>query len=155
MTLSSGVGWPTSDDVLDPRSRHNRHVTRPEDVEPVGGWPRETLYEAVRLADGEGGVVVIDYGRSELYVADGSGLDYEPPRRLGFVAPPVLHVAAPRRFESRTGTTTPADPVSVSPRFDILVPAFDWEQLDEDDALPPVARRASRSATGAGTGSSG
>lgn len=137
MRLSSSVGWPTGDvDVLDPRSRHNRHVTRPDDIEPVDGWPRETLYEAVRLADG-------------------SALDYDPPRRLGFAAPPALHVAAPQRFEPQAGTTTPADPGSVSPRFDILVPAFDRAELNEDDALPPVARRVSRSSTGAGSGSPG
>lgn len=45
--------------------------------------------------------------------------------------------------------------MTVSPTFDILIPAFDWNDLDEQDVLPPIDRRGSRSPTGTGTGTPG
>jgi hypothetical protein len=142
-------------DILDPRSRHNIHVTRADDLDVVGEWARDTLYAAVRRAEREERVVVLDYGRSALYLADGADLSYEPPRRLGFAAPPMLHVGAPWRFQPDQHTTTAVDAVTVSPEFDILVPAFDWADLSEEDVLPPIDARRSRTPAGSGTGTPG
>ncbi len=144
-----------ADDVLDPRSRHNVHVTRAADLDAVGPWSAETLYAAVRRADSEERVVVLDYGRRELYLAAGGELAYEPPQRLGLAAPPALHVAEPYRLDPDRQTATAIDPVSVSPEFDILVPAFDWQELSDDDVLPPVDRRPSQTPAGSGAGTPG
>jgi hypothetical protein len=143
------------DDVLDPRSQHNVHVTRAADVEATGPWSGETLYAAVRRADDEDRVVVLDYGRGELYLAAGADLAYEPPRGLGLAAPPALRVAEPHRIDPDGGTSTAVEPVVVSPEFDVLVPAFDWETLGEDDVLPPVDRQPSGTAAGSGAGTPG
>ncbi|MFC7325079.1 hypothetical protein ACFQMF_10875 [Halorubrum rutilum] len=144
-----------SDDILDPRSRHNIHVTRAADLDAVGPWSGETLVAAVRRADGEERVVVIDYGRHELYLAAGTELTYEPPQRLGLAAPPELYVAEPHRIDLDHQTTTAIEPVVVSPKFDILVPAFDWEELSDDDMLPPTNRQPSGTSVGSGTGTPG
>ena len=143
------------DDVLDPRSRHNVHVTRAADLDAIGPWSGETLYTAVRRADDEERVVVLDYGRRELYLAAGTDLTYEPPRGLGLAAPPTLHVAEPHRIGPDRQTSTAIDPVVVSPEFDVLVPAFDWEALGDDDVLPPVDRQPSETPAGSGTGTPG
>jgi hypothetical protein len=138
--------------ILDPRSRHNIHVTRADDLNAVDAWARDTLYAAVQHAEREECVVVLDYGRSALYLTDGADLSYEPPRGLGFAAPPMLHVAAPRRFQPDEHATTAVDAVTVSPAFDILVPAFDWTDLSEEDLLPPIDTRRSRTPAGTGAG---
>ena len=206
-------------DVLAPRSRHNRHVTTPADLAPVGDWSREQLYAAVEVADDHDAVVVIDYGRSSLCLVEPVGLSYRPPRALGFASPPVLLVADPLAFDPNEGTVTAltsddvADPlpdlndlpdapagsgqtgvggseestadehasdgatadehasdgatadggllppeadedrfwVAVTPQFDILVPAFDWEEEPDDEPLPPVERRETPSSTGTPT----
>lgn len=142
-------------DVIDPRSRHNVHVTGPGDLQDTGEWSSETLYAAVARADSDDLVVVLDYGRTALYLAAGTDLTYEPPRALGLAAPPALGVADPALFDPETGTAEPVDAVVVTPAFDILVPAFDWEEMDEDDVLPPVHTTGSYSATGSGTGTPG
>lgn len=147
------LGGP--DDVLDPRSRHNVHVTRAADLDPVGPWSRETLYAVVRRADGEERVVVLDYARREIYLTAGDGLAYEPPQGLGLASPPTLRVAEPHRVAPDQGAVTAIDPVDVAPEFDVLVPAFDWDEIDEDDVLPPVHRRPSGAPAGSGTGTSG
>ena len=174
-------------DVLAPRSRHNRYVTTPDDVVPVGEWSREELFGAVKAADAADAVVVIDYGRVALYLADGGRLQYDPPRVLGIAAPAALHVTDPVRYDPATGETEPveaSDPpdasaghpdangtripsdagsrvvgdgrgseqVIVTPRFDLLVPAFDWEELSEDEMLPPVERDPSPTESGVGSG---
>ncbi|MEZ3162729.1 hypothetical protein ABNG03_16680 [Halorubrum sp. RMP-47] len=143
------------DDVLNPRSRNNVHVTRAADLDPVGPWSRETLYAAVRRADSEERVVVLDYGRREIYLTAGAGIAYEPPQGLGLASPPTLHVAEPHRFAPGQRAATAIDPVDVAPEFDILVPAFDWDEIDDDDVLPPVHRRPSGTSAGSGAGTSG
>lgn len=149
---------PFDADLTAPRSRHNLHVTGPEDLRDVAGWSRETLYAAVEYADDGGDrVVVLDYGREALYVAAAGDLTYRPPRALGFGAPPALEVDDPLLYDPEAPAdrrTEPTDPVTVSPEFDILVPAFDWEELDEEP-LPPVDSRLSGSPTRSGTGTPG
>lgn len=143
-------------DVTAPQSRHNIHVTSRDDLRGVGEWTGETLYEAVRFADSNGDfVVILDYRQRALYLAPGTGLQYEPPRGLGVAAPPVLHVRDPHLYDPAGPTATAIAPLTVSPKFDILVPAFDWNELDEQDVLPPIDRRGSRSPTGSGTGTPG
>lgn len=133
---------PGRRDLLAPESRHNIHVTDEADLRGIEGWSRETLYAAVKAADdGEDGCVVLDYDRAALYLTSGADLTYHPPRAFGLADPPALEVAAGLVYDPDDGAVDPlADAVMVSPRFDILVPAFDWEDLDEDDLLPPVER---------------
>ncbi len=140
-------------DVTAPASRHSLRVGGRSDLEAVSDWSADTLYAAVRRADeADDGAVVLDHGRASLYVAPRTGLRYESPGGLGLWSPPALHVADPRLFDPEGGETTPTDPVSVSPEFDVLVPAFDREELTEGDLLPPTTRRPSESPSGAGTG---
>jgi len=146
---------PRDGDLLAPESRHNRHVSDPGDLRGVGDWSAAALYRAVEAADdGEDGCVVVDYGRSALYLAAGAGLTYYPPRAFGIGDPPALAVADPRVYDPEADAATAVDDRVVSPEFDILVPAFDWAELDEDDLLPPIEER-SESPTDAGTGASG
>jgi hypothetical protein len=143
----------TDRDLLAPASRHNRHVTGPDDLRGIAGWSRDDLYRAVRAAaDVEDGCVVVDYGRERLYLARGTTLTYYPPRALGVAGPPALHVRDPLVFDPADGASTTAADVTVSPTFDILVPAFDWADLDEGELLPPVHRRPTATGTGSGTG---
>lgn len=152
-------------DVTAPESRHSVHVTGPDDLVGIAGWSRETLYRAVKFvddgdvdADADGGpsrTVVLDYGRGNLYAAAASELTYEPPRALGLLAAPALRVAAPDLLDPEGPSTEPFRPVTVSPEFDVLVPAFDWTELDADDLPPPVDYRSSESPSGAGTGTPG
>lgn len=151
--------WAVHDtDVTAPQSRHNIHVTSRDDLRGVGEWSGSTLYEAVRFADTDtdvDAVVVLDYRRTAVYLAPGTALRYEPPRGLGVAAPPALHVREPLLYDPDGPTATAIAPVTVSPTFDILVPAFDWNELDEQDTLPPIDRRGSRSPTSSGTGTPG
>ena len=153
-------------DVLAPRSRHNRHVTTPSDIEAVGEWRRDQLFAAVEAADERAAVVVIDYGRTALYLAAPAGLAYEPPQLFGIRQAAALHVADPVRFDPEREQTSPVsaddgeppapparlDPtrvvVTVSPSFDLLVPAFDWDEQPDDDTVPPLSRRPSQSPAG-------
>lgn len=137
-------------DITAPRSRHNRHITRKEDLEPVGSWSRDQLYEAVERADAEERLVVLDYSRERLYLARATDLTYVPPRILGLAADPALRVSDPGVFDPETGAVEPTVSVTVAPKFDILVPAFDWETAD--DWEPPRPRR-QESPTGTPTGS--
>jgi hypothetical protein len=142
-------------DVTAPRSRHNVHVTGPEDLQGIADWSRETLYRAVKFADdGDGGLVVLDYGRSNLYVASAAALDYRGPGALGLGRPPALAVDDPALYDPEGPDARPIDPVTVSPEFDILIPAFDPSEMD-DDPLPPVDTRDSSTPTGFGTGTPG
>lgn len=54
---------------------------------------------------------------------------------------------------SRARETLTADrlTLTVTPEFDVLVPAFDWDEQSEDDVLPPVERRESPAGTGSET----
>jgi hypothetical protein len=141
-------------DVTAPASRHNLHVTDRSDLDDVDGWSQDELYRAVTAAAEDDDLVVVDYGRSLLYLADRSDLTYRPPRVLGLGAEPALHVAAPTRYDPAASETRPLDDRVVSPTFDILVPAFDWTELSETDLLPPRYSR-SESPSGHGEGTPG
>jgi len=143
-------------DILAPESRHNLHVTGRSDLRDVGDWSAETLYQAVKAADAAGDhVVVLDYGRSNIYLCDPDTLTYHPPKALGLEAPATLALTEPERFDPTGPKVVPHEPVEVAPEFDILIPAFDWDELTEDDILPPTHIRSSDSPTGAGTGTPG
>jgi len=148
-------------DVTVPGSRHSVHVTGPDDLAGIAGWSRETLYRAVKFVDDgdpddtASRTVVLDYGRGNLYAAAASDLTYEPPRGLGLLEAPSLHVAAPDLLDPEGPETDPFHPVTVSPEFDVLVPAFDWEEMDLDDLPPPVDLESSDAPAGAGVGTSG
>lgn len=145
---------PTADrDVLDPRSRHNRHVTARDDIDAVPPWSVEELYRAVVAADRQADdvVVILDYSRSNLYLVVSSAIEYEPPAMLGIGSPPVLQVIDPLRFDPEANAAVPHVSVLVAPEFDILVPAFDWDEITDDDVLPPITIRPTESPTGTGT----
>ncbi|PSP20374.1 hypothetical protein BRC62_00005, partial [Halobacteriales archaeon QH_10_67_13] len=79
-------------------------------------------------------------GRERLYLADATGLTYIPPRALGLAADPALQVSDPAVFDPETGAVELVASVTVAPEFDVLVPAFDWEEMD-DGWEPPRPRR--------------
>ena len=143
----------TSPPITDPRSRHNIHVTARSDLRDVGEWSAETLFQAVTAADAADGehAVVLDYDRTNLYVVEFEGLTYHPPAALGFESPPTLTVTAPQLFDPDGPQLHAHESVEVTATFDILVPAFDWEDLSEADLLPPVERRPSGAPTDTGT----
>jgi len=122
-----------STDVTDPRSRHNLHVTERADLTDIGPWSADQLYRAVERADTEDSVVVLDYGREQLYLVDRDSVAYLPPAALGFAEEPGLQVTDPRRYNPDGDTLVRGRraSVTVTPEFDILVPAFDWEEPDE------------------------
>lgn len=119
-------------DVTAPQSRHNRHVTTKADIVEVDPWSRDQLYAAVKQADTARRLVVVDYGRENLYLADAIDLAYTPPRLLGIAADPALRVTDPALFDPEAGTTSEFRSVTVAPAFDILIPAFDWDEPDDD-----------------------
>lgn len=141
-------------DITAPASRHNIHVTDRSDLDGIDAWSRDELYRAVKTADEDGSLVVVDYDRSLLYLAARSALTYHPPRVLGLAAEPTLHVAGPTRYDPATAETEPLEARVVSPTFDVLVPAFDWTDLTEADLPPPRSSR-SGAPSGRGTGSPG
>jgi hypothetical protein len=143
-------------DLLDPRSRHNYHVTDREDLPAVGPWSSDALYRAVRRADDRpDGVVVLDYGRTALYLAGGTDLGYDPPRMLGVAGPPSLRVDDPATYDPGADAVVDGpDRVTVSPAFDLLVPAFDFPG-DRDEAPPPFGGRRAGTPTGTGRGTPG
>ena len=144
------VGPVGDQDVFAPASRHSYYVTAPADLRIVPGWSQRVLSAALEAADdGEDGCVVVDYGRDALYLAAGRQLSYRRPGLLGIRSDPALVVPAASRYDPEGGETEPLGAVVVSPAFDVLVPAFDWRALDEDDVPPAVPRR-SRSPSGAG-----
>jgi hypothetical protein len=147
---------PFGGDLLDPRSRHNVYVSGADDVAGVGPWSADALLRAVRRADGRpDGVVVVDHGRERLYLAAGTGLRYDPPRALGVAAPPALVVDDPDRYDPDDGVVHEGpDRVTVSPAFDLLVPAFDFPD-DAEDAPPPLGGRRTGDPAGAGRGTPG
>jgi hypothetical protein len=130
-------------DVTDPMSRHNLHVTAESDLVDIGPWTREQLYAAVERADDEQGVVVLDYGREALYLADRDSLSYLPPTALGFGDQPGLGVEEPQQYDPETGRLNRArvESVTVAPAFDILIPAFDWTEPDEHWEPPEIEYR--------------
>ena len=119
--------------ITDPASCHSRHVAGRADVTSVGPWSGDQLYAAVERADAEGDVVVVDYARERLYLADADDLTYVPPEALGLASPPELRVEGPRRYVPDGGSVgrVRVRSVTVSPEFDILVPAFDQSEPDE------------------------
>lgn len=148
-----------SQEITDARSRHNIHVTRRDDIEPVDPWSRDTLYAAVKRADKAAAVVVLDYGREQLWLAAPDDLTYVPPAAVGrgFGTDPGLIVEEPRLFDPASGTLrrSRASSREITPEFDILIPAFDWEELDES-VLPPevnLHQQPTDSSTGTPSGS--
>jgi hypothetical protein len=142
-----------AEDVTAPLSPHSVHVTETADVRPAGDWSRETLVAAVDTADAREAVVVLDYARETLYLADADDLEYESAGLAGTRGEPALAVESPRVLAA-DGRSVDGDreSVTVGPEFDVLVPAFDLEELEE---LPPAVGRQSERPTGAGTGSPG
>lgn len=142
-----------SETLLHPRSRHNLHVRDRSDIEAVGPWNREDLYSAVERAEREDGVVVLDYGREQLYLVGRDGVSFRPPDTLGLRDDPELVVTDPAVFDPEAGTVRRPRATArvVSPEFDVLVPAFDWEVVDEEfEPLEPEYReRPSDTPTGA------
>jgi hypothetical protein len=126
------------DDITAPASRHNVHVTRRADLTDVRNWAGDELYAAVERADAEDAVVVIDYGRALLYLADRADVTFVPPRRLGLSGEPGLRVRTPAVYDPETDAVSgpDVDERLVSPEFDVLIPALDWERQDED-SIPP------------------
>jgi hypothetical protein len=114
-------------------SQHNLHVTAESDLVDIGPWSSEQLYAAVERADDEDSLVVLDYGREQLYLADHDSVGYLPPTALGFGDSPGLAVTEPRRYDPESGRVgrVRVESVTVAPEFDILVPAFDWSEPDE------------------------
>lgn len=144
---------PSSPPITDPRSRHNIHVTARSDLHDVGPWSTDVLYAAVVAADRADGeqAAVLDYGRENIYVAGVDSLTYHPPETLGFESPPTLAVTDPQLYDPDEPALLASESVEISPEFDILIPAFDWEELSEEDLLPPVDKRPSESPTGSET----
>ena len=137
--------------VTHPLSPHSVHVTGPEDLAGVAEWSRGELYATVEAADERDRVVVVDYGRSRLYLASEEALEYTPPGALGG-REPALDVAAPLvATPGESVTVAEGADVTVSPEFDVLVPAFDLEELEE--APPPVEPLRRPTSTGTGAGS--
>jgi hypothetical protein len=147
---------PPDSDLLDPRSRHSYHVTDREDLPAVEPWSPAALYRAVRRADDDpDGVVVLDHGRTTLYIAGGTALHYDPPRVLGVAGPPALRVDDPVSYDPEADAVTDGPGrVTVSPAFDVLVPAFGFPD-DLDEAPPPLGSRRAGQPTDTGRGTPG
>jgi hypothetical protein len=99
-------------------------------------------------------VTVIDYGRDRLYLVAEEGLEYDPPDPLGR-RDPALAVADPlvATPDGEDVAVEPGEAATVAPEFDVLVPAFDLEELDEDLVPLEPLRRPTSTGTGAGAGS--
>jgi hypothetical protein len=147
------VTTPDGTDVTDPMSRHNLHVTGESDLIAIGPWSSEQLYAAVERADAEDGIVVLDYGREQLYLLDADDVRYLPPTALGFGDSSGLELHQPRQYDPETGNLgrVRVDSLTVAPEFDILVPAFDWTEPDEHWEPPELTyqERPSDSPSGA------
>jgi hypothetical protein len=132
-TVDTTVTARDTVDVTDPMSRHNLHVTAESDLVDIGPWTADQLRTAVTRADSEAGVIVLDYGRETLYLVDSDDITYLPPTALGFGDQPGLEVAEPRRYDPETDALgrVRVESVTVAPRFDILIPAFNWTEPDE------------------------
>lgn len=120
-------------DVLAPSSRHNLHVTDRDDLIGVGPWSRDQLWTAVERADREGDIVVLDYGRDQLYLIASDDVRYLRPRALGLAESGGLRLSEPRVYDPDSDTVSRprVESMVVSPQFDILIPAFDWSEPDE------------------------
>jgi hypothetical protein len=122
-------------------SRHNLHVTAESDLVDIGPWSSEQLYAAVERADGEGCLVVLDYGRERLSLVGHDDVRYLPPTALGFGDSPGVEVTRPRPYDPETGHLgrVRVESVTVAPTFDILVPAFDRSEPDAHWEPPELA----------------
>jgi hypothetical protein len=130
-------------DVTAPMSRHNLHVTQKGDLIDIGPWSQTQLWAAVQRADDDGSIVVLDYGREQLYLVDTDDATYLPPTALGFADSPGLRVREPRTYDPERGTVSRArvDTRTVAPEFDILIPAFDWTEPDDQWEPPELEYR--------------
>ena len=122
------------DDITAPAFRHNVYVTRRAGLTDVRDWTQAELYAAVERADAEDAVVVIDYGRALLYLADRADVTFVPPRRLGLSGASGPGDRTPAVYDPETDAASglDVDERLVSPEFDILIPALNWESRDED-----------------------
>lgn len=127
--------------VTDPESRHNLHVTQTGDLIDIGPWSQDQLCAAVKRAESADAIVVLDYGRERLYLVGSADVEYLPPKRLGLSDAPGLRVTQPRIYHPDTGHLgrVRVQSLIVSPEFDILIPAFDWDEPD-DEWWPPELR---------------
>ncbi|MFB6112082.1 MAG: hypothetical protein ABEJ35_06060 [Halobacteriaceae archaeon] len=144
-------------DLTDPLSMRSIHVTGPDDLRSVGDWSIPALYATVEAADDRGGVVVLDYDEAQLYLSEAVSVEEGPLGLLGHggtlaVREPVL---AEPTADGSDVELTPLETTSltVDPPWDVLVPAFDLEELD--DQLPPIETVSRPSPSGAGTWSPG
>lgn len=138
--------------VTAPESRHNLHVRRESDLLGIGPWSKEQLYAAVERADTEGEAVVLDYGHGRLYLAETGHITYLPPTALGFAGAPGIRVKAPRTYDPDDDCVgrTRVGSVTVSPEFDILIPAFEWPEPDDEWEPPELDYRERPSGSPAG-----
>lgn len=141
-----------SDGVTAPTSRHNLHVTQESDLIGIGPWSKEQLYAAVERADTGDKLVVLDYGREQLYLAESDDVRYLQPTALGLAEAPGLWVGDPQPYNPDDGTVgrVRADSLVVSPAFDILIPAFEWPEPDDEWDPPELEYRERESDTPAG-----
>lgn len=141
--LQEGVTSREPATVTDPMSRHNLHVTDRSDLIDIGPWSQDQLFAAVERADSEDGAIVLDYDREQLYLADTDDLAYLPPTALGIADDPGLRIDQPRAYdpESRSVGRVRVESVTVSPEFDILIPAFDWTEPDDEWEPPELDYR--------------
>jgi len=136
------VSGPVTDrdgvDVTDPMSRHNLHVTQQEDLIDIGPWSQEQLWAAVQRADAGDDIVVLDYGRKQLYLVDDDDVAYLPPSALGLADEAGLQARDPRTYDPERDAVAKArvESVTVAPEFDMLIPAFGWTEID-DNWEPP------------------
>lgn len=162
--------WPTSDlvarDVRDPLSLGSVHVTEQTELRAAGPWSSATLHAVVEEAAPLDRLVVLDYGRENIYVAaDASrsahGLVPLTEPVLG-VEEPLLALVGDYHGDSSVQTVANGgtrseitlhqfrQAVEVTPPFDVLVPAFDLQETQEPP--PPTDPGATRQPTGHGTG---
>lgn len=140
-------------DITAPGSRHNLHVTAESDLIDIGPWTQQQLYRAVERAESEDCVVVLDYGREQLYIVDRKKIAYIPPTALGLASEPGLRVTDPRTYDPDDDVIgrSRTDSLVVSPEFDILIPAFDWTEVDDAWEPPELDYREQPSGTTSGT----
>jgi hypothetical protein len=130
-------------EVTAPASRHNLHVTERSDLLGIGPWLQDQLWAAVERADREGELVVLDYGREQLSLVATEDVTYLPPSVLGFAESGGLRVREPRTYDpDRAAVSKPrVESRVIAPEFDILIPAFDWPEPDEQWEPPELEYR--------------
>jgi hypothetical protein len=131
------------DGVTAPESRHNLHVTRKGDLIDIGPWSQDQLWAAVERADREAEVVVLDHGREQLLLVGADDVTYLPPSALGCGEEPGRRGREPRAYDPERGTVgrPRVETRTVGPQFDILIPALDWTEPDDQWEPPELEYR--------------